>query len=140
MTDPLFGIDITVKPDFGDLSTKLRKAMIMATIDAHEKTLRDITGIMSYTATGNPAQPSGSTYRRTFGLLQSYKSSILRNTPPVIISTWQATKRYARYVIGRNQASVHRNRWESIPTLTPRVEILQRENLVREYKRREILD
>lgn len=135
MPDPLFSIDIDVKPDFDDLSNDMRDKMTIATVESHRRTLADITGFMSYTATSNPSQPSNSTYRRTFDLLRSFKEQITHKTPPVIISIWSATVSYAQYVIGDKQAAIHRNRWFNRDMIIQKAEFLHRESLSREIDR-----
>lgn len=135
MPDPLFNIDIDVKPDFSDLSDGMWDKMTIATVESHRRTLADITGFMSYTATSNPSQPSNSKYRRTFDLLRSFKEQITHKTPPVIISVWKASISYAQYVIGDRQAAIHQNRWLNRDMIIKKAEFLYRENLSREIDR-----
>lgn len=72
----------------------------------------------SYTATGNPPQPPGSTYQRTFDLARSSKKHLTRRKLPIIAGEWYSdpgVASYNEYVIGprSRQAAIHQGRWKS---------------------------
>lgn len=72
----------------------------------------------SYTASGNPPPPPGSTYVRTFETARSSSKRLTRRQLPIIAGEWFADLRIARYaelVIGprSQQAGIHRGRWKS---------------------------
>jgi hypothetical protein len=74
--------------------------------------------ILSYTASGNPSQPAGTRYTRTFTLQGASKTRRTSTRLPVISGEWVADEgvaRYAGYVIGSraDQARIHRGRWKS---------------------------
>lgn len=75
--------------------------------------------IKSYTAGGNPARPSGSTYVRTFTLQRASEKERTGSKLPDISGVWRANEgkaRYAPYVLGSRaeQAAVHRGRWKAL--------------------------
>lgn len=81
---------------------------------------------LSYTATANPAPPSGSTYRRTFDLREASETQKLSSRLPVVSGEWianEAKARYAKYVIGSlaDQARIHQGRWKSLEEVTQEI-------------------
>jgi len=133
MTDGLFSIEVDIDPPFEEIDKSLRGQTVLATIRAHEDTLSGITSELTYTATGNPAQPQNSAYRRTFNMLNSYRERVLNRKLPVITSMWESLKEYSSYVIGNRsqQARIHQNRWDNLEIISQKAEILQRDNLNR---------
>jgi len=134
-------IQVDVEPSPDEVTDEIRDAMEKSARTSHVKTLNQITRIMTYTLSGNPHQPSGSTYRRTFALSRSYKFEILRNRWPVITSQWKAVAKHAKYVIGKlkQQARIHRNRWRDLETLTKEVNVIH-EQFTREDISRNLPD
>jgi len=87
----------------------------------------ELVQIRAYTSTGNPSQPSGSDYRRTFTLRGSSKVKVTSKKLPEIRGQWIADPRiaeYAIYVIGpkSRQATVHKGRWKSLEDIADIVE------------------
>lgn len=83
--------------------------------------------IKSYTAGGNPARPSGSTYVRTFTLQAASEKERTGRKLPDISGVWRANEgkaRYAPYVLGSRaeQAPVHRGRWKALEDVVKEVE------------------
>lgn len=96
-----------------------------ASVTAVKKTLDAIENaqIKTYTNSAKPAQPSGSTYVRTFRLKGSSKRKNPRNvknrSSAVEGVWWSEGVDYASLVIGtrQQQAGVHAGRWKSLETV-----------------------
>lgn len=94
--------------------------------EATDELLKLIAQAHFYTATGNPSQPAGSTYNRTFDLRDAGETKIISSRLPVISGQWQVNEskaRYARYVIGSraDQAAIHQGRWKSLEEVTQEI-------------------
>lgn len=109
---PITGVDSTIAAEERRL-----EAQLVAGVEA----VLDFAGTVqaeSYTSTGNPAQPAGSTYTRTFALARSSEKKMTSKTLPIISGVWRANPavaRHAELVIGprSQQAGIHRGRWKS---------------------------
>lgn len=74
--------------------------------------------IKAYTAAGNPPQPAGSQYVRTFTLQRASETHRTGTRLPDISGEWlvnEGIARYGPYVVGTRaeQARIHRGRWRS---------------------------
>ena len=93
----------------GDI-TKVNKVFAEKLLDEVE-----LTQIHGYVSDGNPSQPGGSTYKRTFTLRKSSKRKIGRVTFKNIPAQWSTDLDYAPFVLGSKdqQAGIHIGRWKS---------------------------
>lgn len=121
-------IEIPVKQfaKSADLAQKEIQTRLVAGVNAILD-LIEATQIHKYTAAGEPDQPTGSTYVRTFTLRRSSRKEIKRRRLPIIQGLWSSDLNeapYNKYVIGplNEQAPIHRDRWKSIEEVVTEVE------------------
>lgn len=78
--------------------------------------LKYINELQTYTGNSNPTRPSGSTYVRTFTLLNASETERTSTKLPNVSGEWRVNlgqARYGEYVRGtrQQQAPIHRGRW-----------------------------
>ena len=73
--------------------------------------------IKTYTSSSRPAQPAGTTYRRTFKLQRSSRTKVKKGKGRGFEGIWDTdgSAEYDKFVLGTRaqQASIHRGRWKS---------------------------
>lgn len=112
-------ITYTVDTSIMDRDIAAETERIRAGLVAGVKDILDLVeGIQAgtYTPTGKPPPPAGSTYERTMTLQKASKKEMISEQLPNIEGRWyidELIASYGDYVLGKRsrQARVHRGRW-----------------------------
>lgn len=112
------GLRVDITPEFDEISKDI-EGRLKRTNQGFTKDVLDeieLTQIQAYTLTSMPAQPPGSTYRRTFTLRESSRRRIGTITANRIDASWFTKLDYAAEVLGEveDQKEIHRGRWKSL--------------------------
>ena len=116
MAKPTIAVSLRIDPPFDELAIDIQGAIIEGGVKGVNAGLDILEGtqVGSYTSSGRPAQPSGSTYNRTFTLQKSSKKKRARVSNLKIKGVWLSDGSIAPYnvfVIGKRQARIHTGRW-----------------------------